>query len=151
MRLQIWRKAGIRFALSAAALGALWFAARREQVFMRDLQLHFSRAFEFPSLDVPGWLAVVGLHVLVGILFGLALSLPEGRVAYRWDRTALIGVLPLAMVLAFPVTMTPSSITLTLPGFVFEHHDIAAVLLGVALGSGLEDAGDDARGEKGAA
>lgn len=67
------------------SLGQGRFAAWREQ-YAADVTFH---------MDL--WVQWVGLVTLAGLAFGLAAWLPRTPLSYRWGRVALVGILPLAL------------------------------------------------------
>jgi hypothetical protein len=71
------------------SLGQRRFAAWQEQL-ATDFTFHMEL-----------WVQWVGLVALSGLAFGLAAWFPRTPFSYRWGRVALVGILPLAMLVHF--------------------------------------------------
>jgi hypothetical protein len=137
-------RALVRVALSIGAITALWFAEMRS--------LHFS--FAHREATVPSlWLSWLGLVVLAGVLFGLALTLPKSWSGFRWGATLAVAALP-ALLLTYFVFLygvwipshAPYSINraFLLWGNLQTLADHApqfalALIVGVALGTGFRE------------
>lgn len=72
-------------------------------------QEQYAQGLAFPMRR---WFVWVGLVAISGLAFGLAAWFPRTPFSYRWGRVALLGILPLAMLVHFAV----------LWGYALPHH-----------------------------
>lgn len=119
------------------SLGQERFAAWQEQ-YGADLTFHMGP-----------WIQWVGLVALSGLAFGLAAWFPRTPFSYRWGRVALVGILPLAMLVhvaflfgyAVPHEWSVWGFTYALERrfsyFAVGPQFVVAALLGVSVASGF--------------
>ena len=142
-----WPRALIRTILAVLALWTLYLANRRyysvDEGFRPGMRL---------IIDSSAWLSFVGIEVLSGLLFGLAVCMPFTRVRYAWDRllVAAVAFAPVAhywLVFAWLVPRTRDLSRWWVRDWFWSPQAqlVSAVLVGVALASGLRPATEDGR------
>jgi hypothetical protein len=102
---------------------------------MNDYREAFSIAFRFSVGPV---LLIALVAAAAGLSFGLAITLPTRFGGYRWSRTAVVGVLPLVLVVVYVLMFSrrygwlPSGVI-----FRLARAEGALVLSGLLLGIAL--------------
>jgi hypothetical protein len=137
-----------RIGLLALALLSLWVAWDRFQAWDAVSRATFHRA-------AGGWVLWLGLMVLSGFLFGLAVVLPV-ELPDRLGPPALLGVVPLLLLAHSLILISFSSWHLPAPlGTVrfyagsFPVQFALATMLGMALASGFRSVTDSHAGSRG--
>lgn len=130
----------VRFALLVGALAVLWRAETR----FEEWQLRATTEFSFKT---GLWFSWVIPTILAGIVFGLAVWLPRGRAGYRWIRSLLLALPPLALLLQYWVVFgskvdLPGILGRSTPFWEPGPQFALGVFAGVAIVSGFAEPGE---------
>jgi uncharacterized BrkB/YihY/UPF0761 family membrane protein len=128
----------LRLGLVVLALVLLWAAFDR----MNDYREAFSIAFRFSVGPV---LLIALVAAAAGLSFGLAITVPTRFGGYRWSRTAVVGVLPLVLVVVYVLMFSgayawlPNTVVLQLALPERAGLIVSAILLGLAAATGFAE------------
>ncbi len=129
----------VRLILLLGALTSLWGMARRLEAWEES----YANTFEF---DIPFWLSAIGLGILSGALFGLAVWLPMRWRGYRAGPVLILGLPPALLLARTPFLFgwalprgwdVPSIINREWPFDALAPHFALAVMLGVVIVAGF--------------